>query len=151
MAAQKNVISLHAIEARRAATQAQLALAKKMSRFSMAEFEAQRHMCDMVGLLVGFAKDPTVEISIRRQCALDVIERADGKVATKIQVAHAPMDETVGTTIEHEVASARAEADLLVEAERWIGSGKDPALWPQHVRDRFGMEALAAFVASTAE
>jgi hypothetical protein len=145
----QNVVSLHAQQARKAASRAQLALAQRMTRFSMAEFEAQRHVVDMIGVLTGLAMDMTVDVAIRRQCALDVIERADGKTATKIQIQHdVPQEDSSGATIEHEVASARAEANLLAEAEKWIGSGCDPAMWPDHVRERFGAEALAAFVAT---
>jgi hypothetical protein len=145
MAGSKNSVSLHAINARRAANAAQGELARRFQRFSMAEFEAQKRVKDMVEVLAGIAMDANAPLEIRRLCALDVIERADGKVVQKVQVQQMPVDET-GTTLEHEAEAATAEARLLAETEQWISSGADPSTWPEHIRLRFGPETLSTTI-----
>jgi hypothetical protein len=142
MATPKPTVSLHAIRAREAHADAQGKLARRMSRFSMAEFKAQGHVGDMVDILAGFAMDPTLDVQFRRTCALDVIERADGKVAVKVQMQQVAVDSS-GVTIDAEAADAMREAEQLAEAERWISGGLDPSEWPEAVRARFSGEALA--------
>lgn len=137
--------SWHGIAIKKAQRAAMAEVQRRFQRFSIAEYEANKNAARMVQVLVEIAEDHGVDVMVRRLCALDVIERSDGKVAQKVQVRHDMVEEDVsGVTLDHEVRAATAEAWELAEAERWISSGLDPSGWPQEVRDRFGPEALLA-------
>lgn len=138
--------SWHATAAKRATRQAMLEVQRRFQRFSIAEYEANRHATQMIQVLVEIAADPKIDPMVRRQCALDVIERSDGKIREKEPRTVAPLleEDPGGITLDHEAQAATDEARLLGEAERWISSGQPPSAWPQAIRDRFGPEALLA-------
>lgn len=137
--------SWHGIVAKKAARQAMIEVQRRMAHFSIAEYTANRYAAEMVEVLRGIAIDPAVDVTVRRLCALDVIERSDGKVAQKVQVSHHVDENVSGVTLDHEAVAATTEANELAECERWISSGLSPDTWPEHVRQRFGIEALARF------
>lgn len=134
----------HAQTAKRAMEKAHLEVARRMARFSAAEYEATKLAPEMIRVMAGIALDPTVAVDVRLQAANMVVERSDGKVATKIQVQQVQSDLS-GTALAHESKAAFDEAAVLEEAERWISSGRPVEQWPPHIQARFGVEALRRF------
>lgn len=66
--------------------EAQKSLRTLLTRYDMAEFRAQQHASDMVDIVAGFARDPTLDPKFRKECAIDVMNRAYGTVTQKTQV-----------------------------------------------------------------
>jgi hypothetical protein len=142
--------SWHDQTTKKAAKAAMFELQRRMQRFSIAEYAANKLTARMIEILGEMAEDLTLDPMVRRQCCMDVIERSDGKVREKDPRPAVPMfdEDRAGITLDHEVQAATAEAEELTEAERWISSGLHPDQWPDRVRDRFGSAALLAYDAT---
>lgn len=120
---------------------------------NMAEFHAQLIEVEMVQILEGFAKDVTVPVSLRRQCALDVLLLARGpsipwpRNGKTVDVnEQTPMGGTVGDAID----AARVSADLYQTLDDLVRRRVPPAEWPPEVREAAGA-AIAFYDSEPAE
>lgn len=123
----------------RARQQAAEQLRTLLSRYDLAEFQAQTHAADMVDILAGFAKDPLQTVAFRRECANDVLNRAYGMPATKatLQLIDPRQQVEEGTTVGAQIEAVKAGAEKLQLLDQYIGK-LPPAMWPEHIRELAG-------------
>jgi hypothetical protein len=119
---------------------------------NLVQFRAQIHEEEMVELLVGFTRDISLSPTLRRQCALDVIQLARGPQAPWYHDGqtinpHA-MGET-GNTVQQEIEEARKTSNLFTKLDEMIRSNTHPSTWPEEVRIAAG-EMLPSLEASWA-
>lgn len=122
------------------------------SGVNLAQFKAQVFEEEMVELLVGFTRDITVATSLRRQCALDVIQVARGPQApwfvNPATIQPNAIGET-GQTVGQEIDEARKTSALYTQLDELIRSNTHPSMWPESVRVLAG-EMLPTLEASFA-
>lgn len=117
-----------------------------LSRYDLAEFQAQTHAADMVDILAAFAWDVTKPDDFRRQCANDVLDRAYGKPTMKAHFemvdpsADAGDGSTVGQTIKAACAAAQDFQDLDELVRRKVPQDQ----WPERLRKLAG-DAIAYY------
>ena len=117
------------------------------SGINYAQFQAQLQEEDMVRLLAGFAMDTTLQPTLRRECALDVITIARGKIQPWIHDGQTIDPEAVsaaGSPIKQEIDAARATAELYQELDDLVRRRIPPEQWPEAVRTLAG-EAIAYY------
>ena len=129
--------------AQRIEAQARAALRDLMSKYDIAEYRAQQHAADMVDIVAGFARDETKPDAFRRQCALDVLDRAYGTVTVKSHItmaaAQVPADDPIG----REIDKAARNSFLYLKISEYLGNGTPFDLWPTEVREAAGDMAEA--------
>lgn len=122
------------------------------SGVNLAQFRAQVFEEEMVELLVGFTRDITVATSLRRTCALDVIQIARGPQAPWFHDGKTVNPQAIGETgqtVGQEIEDARKTSALYTQLDELIRSNTHPSLWPESVRVLAG-EMLPALEASFA-
>ena len=117
--------------------QAALQLRTLLHRYDLAEFQAQTHAADMIDVLAGLARDPTVPVDYRIIAKRTRgIDRASGKPATKATVtmvntqAVGPDGRSIGETIE----AARLNADAFTRLDDLVRRGVPSEMWPDDIR-----------------
>ncbi len=134
--------------AKRAASLTQLSTSERqlLKEIDLAGLEARLHAADMIALLVGFAKDPTLSAETRRPCANDVLDRAYGRPVSGDWQRVVPVAAVVaqGGDVVARIAAAAAAANEMVEMDRYLG--KVPSdQWPPWLVERIGPAGVEAF------
>lgn len=124
--------------AQRVENAARNALRDMMSKYDIAEFQAQLHAAEMVDVVVGFARDTTLPPAFRKECALDVLDRAYGKVTTKTQIDMRASVSVHNDPVAQDIAKATEQSSLYLKISHYLGSGTPYDLWPEDVREAVG-------------
>jgi hypothetical protein len=117
--------------------------------FNLARLRAQTHEEEMVEVLYGIATDPEMAPVLRRQCAIDVLEQARGKITMQIHdgATITPSDPaTDGTdrTVGEQIEAARTAASEMTAIQEWASVPFHQ--WPERVRALLGADMGSAFV-----
>lgn len=107
-----------------------------LSRYDLAEFQAQTYAADMVDVLAGFARDPCQSVEFRRQCANDVLNRAYGMPATKATLTVIdPREQTPDglTTVGAQIEAIKAGAAQLQTLDQYVGK-RPVSEWPESIK-----------------
>ena len=101
----------------------------------------------MVETLVGFVRDFTVPVALRRQCAMDVVAIARGPLRPWVhdgETIDTNAQGVTGETIGAEIDAARSSAAALAELDELVRRRVPVSQWPESVRLAAG-ELLAMF------
>ena len=122
-------------------------LRKMLSRYNLAEFEAQMYAVEMVQVLAGIALDPAAPLADRRGCANDVLDRAYGKSATqaRVEIVDPSARDPDGGTAGEVMRGAVMAADLYRRLTDLTMRGVPSNLWPEDVRAAAGEGVADAF------
>ena len=112
--------------------QARESLRALLLQYDVAEFQAQTHAVEMVNIVASFARDEKLDVKFRKECALDVVDRAYGKVTTKVQTTQ--LFGTAPDPVAATIQAAASEADKYLRLSEWIGSDKPVSQWPDDVQ-----------------
>jgi hypothetical protein len=117
---------------------------------NLGELEAKIQARDMILLLAGLAKDHTLDVKFRRECAKDIIERAIPLAPQRTEVITPDKmeatDGRAGTIIDADIEQARLAMEQMAEMTRCIGT-LPPDQWPQWLQEKVGKEAMKAYQA----
>lgn len=118
------------------------------SGVNYAQFEAQVHEAKMVRLLVGLAEDVLLPPDLRRECAIDVITLARGKIGVWLHDGQtidpeAPSGVVPGT-VGQEIEQVRIASEAYEELDELIRKRVPPAYWPERIRTLAGEAVVQA-------
>ena len=118
-----------------------------LSRYNLAEFQAQTHAVEMIDMLAGIALDPTAPLDMRRNCANDVLDRAYGKAATqaRVEIIDPATRDPGGGTAGEAMRAAVASADLFRRLTDLTMRGVPSNLWPEDVLAAAGAGVAEAY------
>jgi hypothetical protein len=120
--------------------------------FNLARLRAQCHEEEMVDVLYGIATDPDMAPTLRRQCAIDVLEQARGKITVQLHdgqsiVASDPATDGTDRTVGEQIEAARVAASEMTAIQEWASVPYHQ--WPEHVRALLGPDMGTAFTEGT--
>jgi hypothetical protein len=116
--------------------------------FNLARLRAQTHEEEMVEVLYGIATDPEMAPALRRQCAIDVLEQARGKIKDQIHdgqsiVPSDPATDGTDRTVGEQIEAARTAASEMTAIQEWASVPFHQ--WPERVRALLGADMGNAF------
>lgn len=119
------------------------------SGINLAQFQAQLAAEDMVKLIAGFANDPLLPAPFRKECAIDVVTIAYGKIQPWYHEGEhidpsAQSAAANGSTLGQEIDQARLTAELYQQLDELVRRKVPPEHWPESVRTLAG-EAIAYY------
>jgi hypothetical protein len=112
---------------------------------NLAQFRAQIHEEEMVELLVGFSRDLTLPASLRRQCAIDVVTFARGRIEPwqhEGQTIDPQATGGSGHAIGEEIQAARLTAEGYERLNDLIMRRVPSDQWPEDIRELAGQALL---------
>jgi hypothetical protein len=117
--------------------------------FNLARLRAQTHEEEMVEVLYGIATDPEMAPALRRQCAIDVLEQARGRIVAQPHdgnsiVPSDPATDGTDRTVGEQIEAARTAASEMTAIQEWASVPFHQ--WPERVRLLLGADMGSAFV-----
>jgi len=128
-------------------TQVRTAITKHLKRLNdstnKVQFQAQLYEVEMIDLLADFARTEDYPLSLRRQCALDVLNYARGQPKTWLHDGQtvdpqAQGNSGLGATVIQEIEAAKATADLHAKVAQLTAANVHPSEWDEEVRSVAG-------------
>ena len=123
--------------------QAKSQVRQALGTYDVAEFQAQLHAVEAVETLYQFMSDPLLAHDFRRNCALDILERAYGKPTNKSQIsltAPPPDSDVAADPVATQIEAAKVKGQQFLELQAYIDSVPF-SMWPDHVKEMAGPDA----------
>jgi hypothetical protein len=127
------------LEAEAAQTAVMKHLKKLKGSTNVTQFTAQLFEEQMVLMLKQFALDPEIPVTIRRQCALDVLTLARGQPRPWLVDPNTINPQALGgagfgATVGQEIEAAKFTTDLHQQLADYTARNVHPRNWPAEVR-----------------